>query len=110
HLDRRNALAEKVIAKFAREHAAVDAGSGFALGLLPFGNLFALGGQLVYSAARVYPAMLASLAAVYQVDLDATETRKLPLSVEVRELIHRSAENAALDILTTYHTEILQEV
>jgi hypothetical protein len=110
HLDQRNAMAEKVIANYAREHSLVDAGSGAALGLLPLGNLIALGGQLVYSGARVYPAMLADLAAVYQVNLDAKKKRKLPLSAEVRELIEGGAEDAALDILTTYHTEILQEV
>jgi len=114
HLDQRNAMAEKVIERFARHHAAVDVTSGVVLGLLPFGNLAALVAQLVYSGTVIYPAMAECLAAVYQVNLDETESQlvrwRLPLTAEGRELIHRGFDEAALDTLVQCHTEIFREI
>jgi len=110
HHKRRNDLAEKVIAKYAREHAAVDTGSGLLLGLLPFGNWVAVGGQLVYSGVRVYPAMVESLAAVYEVDLGKDVRRGLPLPTQLRELVERGAETAAVHLIAAKHTAILQEI
>lgn len=69
-LNRRNVAAEAVIKAYAIEHAAVDTVSGFILGLVPAGNLVALAGQLIYSAASNYPRMIKKLAVIYGASQD----------------------------------------
>ena len=109
HLEARNKAAEAVITAFATEHALIDAFSGLAAGLIPGGSLVALAGQLAYSAARVYPAMIKKLTVIYASDEDEFTRMVMRNAVVIETGIEALVAAAGPDILTQVGVDLTAE-
>jgi len=118
-LDERNRTAEAILASYTRNHAKVDAATGTAGGLLPFGGPVVAVGQLFGQTKVLYPALARDLAAVYaspadrfrDVFKDATQDERL-LRQAAKQLATSIDEVAQLGLALgmQFQSDFLQDI